>query len=257
LDPSLATCHDRLVSVQNGNHRAVIVTGSARGIGLETAHTLKAGGFAVIGLDVLPAEDAGAFETFVQGDLREQAEVRKVVQDAVATFGALHGLVNNAVVSPVAPFLEASLDDLDKAYQVNIRALFLAAQEAARAMVEGEQGGSIVNIASVNAERGVTGTAVYSLTKGAVATLTRTLAVELAPYRIRCNAVAPSPTGTRRVLEGLSEEQIDVRVKRIPWGRLGEPSEIAKGIAFLLSDEASFVTGITLPVDGGYLAYGS
>ena len=239
-----------------GGGRAVIITGAARGIGLVTARVLRDAGFRAVGFDVIEAEEPDAFDLFVQGDLRDVTQVHDLVDQVVSSFNGLHGLVNNAVVSPIAPFLDASLDDLDVSYAVNVRALFVTSQVAARAMIDGNAGGSIINLASVNGERGASGTAVYSLTKGAVAALTRCVAVELAPHRIRCNAVAPAPTGTRRVREGLSEEQIAARVRRIPWGRLGEPSEIAKAIGFLISDDAEFITGVTLPVDGGYMAYG-
>jgi 3-oxoacyl-[acyl-carrier protein] reductase len=237
--------------------RVVIVTGAARGIGLETARVLSDDGFRIVGFDVLGAEDEAPFARFVEGDLRDPKQLESLVAETVPSVGSLYGLVNNAVISPIAPFLEAPLEDLDASYSVNVRALFAMTQVVARTLVSAGAGGSIVNLASVNAERGASGTSVYSLTKGAVAALTRTVAVELAPHRIRCNAVAPSPTATRRVVEGLTQEQKDVRIRRIPLGRLAEPHEIASAIAFLLSDRAEFITGTTLAADGGYLAYGS
>lgn len=239
-----------------GRVPVVLITGAARGIGLETARRLAADGFRVAGFDLLEPEEPELFARFFVDDLRDLAAVRSAVDELTRTFDGIDGLVNNAAVAPVALFLEARLEDLDAAYAVNVRALFAISQLVARAMTA-KGGGSIVNLASVNAERGVAGTSIYSTTKGSVAALTRTLAMELAPHGIRCNAVAPSPTGTRRVLESLSSEQLDVRVRRIPMGRLANPQEVADAVSFLLSPRAAFLTGITLPVDGGYLAYGS
>jgi len=232
----------------------VVVTGAARGIGLATATLLTERGATVVGLDLdRPERDIG-FAGFHLVDLRDDAAVEAFFDDVVATHGRIDGLVNNAVLVTVGPFLDSSLADLDRAYAVNIRALFHAAQQAARRMGEG---GSIVNLASVNGERGVRNTSVYSLTKGAVAALTRTMAVELTERGIRCNAVAPSPTGTDKVLALLSAADIETRTRRIPLGRLATPPEIAQAIAFLVSPASSFVTGHVLPADGGYLAYGS
>jgi 3-oxoacyl-[acyl-carrier protein] reductase len=237
--------------------RGVLITGAARGIGLVTAQRLTHDGFAVVGADVLPPEDRADFADFVEADLREDESVQAAVDRTVASCGRIDALVNNAAITPIGPFTEAPLDDLDAAYAVNVRALFAITQAAVRAMRAQGGGGAIVNLASVNAERGVRGTSVYSLTKGAVDALTRCLAVELAEDGIRCNSVAPAPTGTRRVRELLNEEQIAARESRIPVGRLGEPEDVANAIAFLLAPESAFLTGVTLPVDGGYLAYGS
>lgn len=235
---------------------AVLVTGAARGIGLATSRRLQEDGFRVVGFDILAPEDAGPFERFHNQDLSDGDRIQAAVNATIDEFGGLHGLVNNAAVSLVGPFLEADMADLDTAYSINVRAVFAFSQIAARAMIPAG-GGAIVNLASINAARGVIGTSIYSTTKGAVATLTRCLAIELAPHGIRCNAVAPAPTGTRRVFELLRPEQIDARVRRIPLGRLAEPDEIADGVAFLLSDRARFLTGVVMPIDGGYLAYGS
>ncbi len=243
------------MSIAEGNQPVVVITGAARGIGLNTAKLLATQGTAVVGVDVMPNDD-DSFAAFHRIDLTDAAAVEEVFAKIAADVGPITGVVNNAAVVSISPFLDASLDDLDLAYAVNLRALFHVAQVAGRQM-RGSGGGSIVNLASVNAERGVTGTSVYSLTKGGVEGLTRTLAVELAPYGIRCNAVAPAPTGTDRVLGQLSEADVQLRARRIPLGRLARPSEIADGIAFLLSDSAAFINGQVLAVDGGYLAFGS
>jgi NAD(P)-dependent dehydrogenase (short-subunit alcohol dehydrogenase family) len=238
------------------DERVVIVTGAARGIGLESARAARRAGFKVVGMDLNPPEDLEAFDEFVECDLLDEKVVRQLFEMVVPPLGRLHGLVNNAVVQRIGPFLDATTEDLDASYQVNVRALFVTSQWAVRDIISHGQGGSIVNLTSVTAERGASGTSVYTATKGAVAALTRAMAIELAEERIRCNVLAPAPTAGPRMFSGLTEDQIAVRTNRIPWGRLAEGSEIADGVAFLLSDASAFVTGITLPIDGGYLAYG-
>lgn len=237
-------------------NKVVVVTGAARGIGLDTSRALADRGASVIGLDLLPAEDDAPFASFQELDICDAEGVEVFFTRLVEERGHVDGLVNNAATVSVGSFLEASLTDLDRAYAVNLRALFHVAQQAAKRM-QPQAGASIVNLASVNGERGVTNTSIYSLTKGGVAALTRTIAVELAPLGIRCNAVAPAPTGTDRVLALLTEEQIATRTSRIPFGRLGRPTEIADAVVFLLSSQSAFVTGHLMPADGGYLAYGS
>jgi NAD(P)-dependent dehydrogenase (short-subunit alcohol dehydrogenase family) len=218
---------------------------------------LKQDGFRVVGCDVLDPESDVGFEQFVKVDLRDEEAIAACVETAEAATGGLAGVVSNAVVSLLSPLLEASVEDLDASYAVNIRGTFLVTREVARRLVAADRGGCLVTLGSVNGERGVARTGLYSSTKAAIASLTRVMAVELAPHRIRCNCVAPSPTSTLRQMAALSDEQVDERVAKIPLGRFAEPEEIADTIGFLFSDGARFVTGVTFPVDGGYLAYGS
>lgn len=239
-----------------GRDRVVVITGAARGIGLETSMLLAKSGWKVAGLDILDPEDSSPFEHFSKIDLVNDADIDSAIKKVRAEVGMVYGLVNNAAFTPVAPFLEATDSDLDKAIEINVKALF----KLTRAVVHDMKAlgsGVIVNLASVNAFRGVTNTSIYSLTKGAVASFTQTLAIELAPLKIRSNAIAPAPTSTKKVLALLSEDALATRRKRIPAGDLGRPVDMAHAINFLLSDESEFITGTILPVDGGYLAYGS
>ena len=239
-----------------GLNRLVVITGAARGIGLDTAQVLNQNGWKVVGIDMIPAEDPAVFAGFYTVDITDRKLIDETISKIVITHGSIFGLVNNAALTPVAPFLNAKDEDLDLAIEVNVKSVFRITRSVGEHMKE--QGcGSIVNLASVNAERGVTNTTIYSLTKGAIEAFTRTLAVEFASHNIRSNAIAPAPTSTKKVLALLDQAAIEVRTNRIPMKRLGRPRDMANAIQFLLSDESEFITGSILPVDGGYLAYGS
>lgn len=237
--------------------RTVIITGAARSVGLETARRAQVAGFAVVGLDLNEPEDGAPFEEFIRGDLTDPAFIEDALTRASGATGSVYGLVNNAADMRVGPFLDATVDDLDASLAVNLKAAFLLTQVVVRRMLSTATRGVIVNITSVNAERGVEGTSVYSSTKGALASLTRALAVELSVHQIRCNAIAPSLIATYNAERLLTPTQVENRKSRIPLGRLTTVSDVADAIVFLLGDQADFMTGITLPVDGGYLAYGN
>jgi NAD(P)-dependent dehydrogenase (short-subunit alcohol dehydrogenase family) len=237
--------------------KGVLVTGAARGIGLATACRLANDGFRVVGCDLLEPDSDVGFEEFIKTDLTDEADVASCVHAANEATGGLVGAVNNAVVSLLSTCLEATVEEFDAAYHVNVRGGFLVSREVATLLVAAGNGGCLVNLGSVNGERGVARTGLYSSTKAAIASLTRVLAVELAPYGIRCNCVAPSPTSTPRQMAAITQDQVSERVERIPLGRFAEPEEVAAAIAFLFGADARFITGATLPVDGGYLAYGS
>ena len=242
--------------ISTGNKRVVIITGAARGIGLETAQLLKQRDWKIIGIDQLPSEDLTPFEDFFVIDISDNIRLAETVEVIALKYGSIHALVNNAALTPVAPFLETKDEDLDLAFEINVKALFRLTRLVVSKMQNQGQG-SIVNLASVNAARGVTNTSIYSMTKGAIVAFTQTLAIELAGLNIRSNAIAPAPTSTKKVLALLSEDALAVRKQRIPMKRLGRPHDMATAIHFLISDDSEFITGTVLPVDGGYLAYGS
>jgi NAD(P)-dependent dehydrogenase (short-subunit alcohol dehydrogenase family) len=167
----------------------------------------------------------------------------RLVAETVDALGGLDALVNNAGVTTAKPVLELTADDFDSIFSIDVRAAFLLSQQAARRMTGG---GSIVNVTSIHEHVPRTGFALYASAKAALGMLTRSLALELAPS-VRVNAVAPGAIATER------NEEAQSLADEIPLGRAGEPSEVASVVAFLLSDEARYMTGASVLVDGGAL----
>jgi NAD(P)-dependent dehydrogenase (short-subunit alcohol dehydrogenase family) len=227
--------------------RVALVTGANKGIGRAIAERLLRDGFA-LGFASREPDEEVAKELRALGDVHEvsgdltDAEVPvRLVREVAQHFGRLDVLVNNAGLSTAKPALELTVDDFDQTFDVDVRAAFLASQEAARRMTDG---GVIVNITSVHERVPRPGFAVYAPAKAALAMLTRSLALELAP-KVRVVAVAPGAIATQR------NEEADELSPEIPLGRPGTPEEVAAAVAWLVSDEASYVTGATLLVDGG------
>jgi NAD(P)-dependent dehydrogenase (short-subunit alcohol dehydrogenase family) len=181
-----------------------------------------------------------------------------MVQHAVERFGRLDVLVNNAGISKPQRSLDVSPEDWRRMIDVQLNGVFFCAQAAGRQMVAQGRGGSIVNITSINAEAAFPQRASYVSAKAAVAMLTRVLAVEWAEHAIRVNAVGPAHTETEMTARNISLGilQVDAIKRRIPLGRLAAVEDVANAVSFLVSDRASFITGQSLYVDGGYLAYG-
>jgi glucose 1-dehydrogenase len=179
---------------------------------------------------------------WVLGDLADREAPRRLVEQTVAAFGRLDVLVNNAGLTLSKPALDLTAEDFDSVFSVDVRGAFLASQAAARAM---EEGGVIVNITSVHEHVPRPGFAVYAPAKAALGMLTRSLALELAP-KIRVVAVAPGVIATER-----NKEDAERLAPEVPLGRAGTPEEVAAVVAFLISDEARYVTGVSYLVDGG------
>jgi 3-oxoacyl-[acyl-carrier protein] reductase len=178
-----------------------------------------------------------------------------VVQKALEVFGGINILVNNAGIAVFSPFLEHSEDSWDQTLNVNLKSMFLLSQRVAREMVTRGEGGAIVNMASTNGLLGERDLVAYNASKGGVILLTKTLAIELSDHNIRVNCVAPGLIRTTLALEGGSGEAfLEDYLQKIPLGRQGTPDEVANVFAFLASDEASFITGETVVIDGGQLA---
>jgi 3-oxoacyl-[acyl-carrier protein] reductase len=184
----------------------------------------------------------------------DAGQVQAFVDRVVGEFGRLDVLFANAGIAHSAPFLDHPEAQWQRVLRVNLTGVFLCCQAAARQMVK-QGGGRIITVASINGFRGVENLVGYNAAKAGVIELTRTMAVELAEQGITANAIAPAQIDTR-LTRGLSGDARQRRIERIPMGRFGQPEEVARAALFLASDDASYVTGHTLAVDGGYLAGG-
>jgi NAD(P)-dependent dehydrogenase (short-subunit alcohol dehydrogenase family) len=243
--------------------KGVLVTGGTSGIGLATAARFLEEGSRVYVCGIDDAELASTLQRLEPGDavggmrcdVSIESDVRRLVTEAEGFVGRIDVLINNAGIARKAWFLDLDVDAWDTTIAVNLRGMFLVARAVARRMVEEGQGGAIVNMASTNALGGEQEFAHYNASKGGVLQLTRTMAVELGSKGIRVNCVCPGfiDTPLNRAL-GDEEDFRTYERMRIPLGRRGQASEVAAAYAFLASDEASFVHGEALVVDGGQIA---
>jgi len=243
--------------------RIAAITGGALGIGRATARLFAAEGATVAlgDVDVAGAEAvakeivAGGGRALAVGmDVGDAGQVRDFVDRVVTELGRLDVMFANAGIAHSAPFLEHPEAEWHRVLRVNLSGVFFCCQAAARQMVR-QGGGRIIATASINGFRGVENLVGYNVAKAGVIELTKTMAVELAKHHIAVNAIAPAQIDTR-LTRSLPEEARRRRVDRIPMGRFGDVDEVARAALFLASDDASYVTGHTLAVDGGYLAGG-
>jgi glucose 1-dehydrogenase len=245
--------------------KTALVTGASSGIGLETAARLGEDG-ANVAVNyrsdeegareaVRRIEDAGGRAVAVQGDVSSEEDVRRLVREVEDSLGAPDILVNNAGTQSERPFLQMSLEDWEKVVSVNMTGAFLVSREIIGGMVE-RGGGVVVNMSSVHQLIPWPRFAHYSASKGGLKLLTETLALEFAGRGVRVNAVAPGAIATPENQEKLKDPESRASLESlIPWNRVGESEEVAACVAFLASDEASYVTGATLFVDGGMSLY--
>lgn len=240
--------------------KAAVVTGGARGIGRAVSLC-----FAQEGADVLVADrlggDAGKVAAEIEGlgrkadslelDVADKKQVEGMVEKALSLFGRIDLLVNAAGIFVHAPIEEVTEEDWDRVIAVNLKGTFLCCQAAGREMI-GQGGGSIVNIASIAAHAPQIGLGAYSPSKAGILLLTKIMAVEWARHGIRVNAVSPGPTATPMFMSIYdSEEKLKRRKKAIPLNRFADPEEIGRAAVYLSSEEARFVTGQSLIIDGG------
>jgi 3-oxoacyl-[acyl-carrier protein] reductase len=245
-------------------NKVVIVTGSAGGIGEATARLLAQRGAHVVIADVrgdaaeetanrMKSEGLSAMPAAV--DIGDENSVNAMVEATVAKHGRVDALVNNAGIESMRPFLEITLEEYERVMRINTTGAWLCCR-AAIPVMQRQGSGSIVNVSSVAGQRGggLLGTSAYATSKGAVIALTKALAREFAPSNIRVNAVAPSLTMTdlaKRQLEKKAPGTYERVLGVTPLGRAAQPHEIAAVIAFLASDDSSYVTGHVYNVDGG------
>lgn len=239
--------------------KVAIVTGAGSGMGEAIAHTFANEGALVAVLDVDEANGGrvagaiGARARFVRCDVTNKADIDAAVAATERAFGRLDILINNAGVSHInKPLLEIGEAEFERVFAVNVKGVFLFTQAAVPLMRRGG-GGAIINIGSTAGLRPRPGLSAYNATKGAVHNLTKTLAVELAPARIRVCAIAPVATDTPLLptFLGAADGQREKFIATVPLGRLAQPQDIANVALFLASDEAAFLTGNIVEVDGG------
>ena len=245
----------------------VFVTGGASGIGRAVAERLTHEGSSVVVADSdvenghEPCESiasAGGSVIFQEIDVRDRSSIRSAADNASSQLGGITGLVNCAGVVTMTSLADLTEEEWDLVIDVNLKGTWLVTQEVARDIATAG-GGSVVNISTVEAEVVVSSAGYcqvhYNASKGGVKMLTKALAVELAKFSIRVNAVAPGPIATDFVsLEGITApETLEALKDRLLIPRIGQPEDVASAVSFLLSDESSWITGVHLPVDGGWL----
>ncbi|MBZ6377484.1 3-oxoacyl-ACP reductase [Pacificimonas flava] len=240
--------------------KTVIVTGSSSGIGEAVAKRFSQEGANIVinsrsrgDLEQVAANMPADRTLIVEGDIAEDGFPAQLVSKTVERFGALDVLHNNAGVAVNGPFADASDEDIDKVLSVNVRGLMRMSRAAIPELAKTK--GCIVNTSSVSGTGGDFGMAIYNASKGAVTNFTRALALELGAKGIRVNAVNPSITRSEMSSGIFDNDKLMTRFKqRIALGRPGEPEDVAGPVLFLASDDARFVSGVNLPVDGGVSA---
>jgi NAD(P)-dependent dehydrogenase (short-subunit alcohol dehydrogenase family) len=243
--------------------KTALITGAARGIGLATARKFLHEGWTVALLDILGEELANAMATLaapdrtlaIEASVAEPADVDRAMATVKARFGRLDALVNNAGIANFKPILETELEDWNAIMAVNLTGPFLCTQAAAKLMRE-TGGGAVVNITSISGLRASTLRVAYGTSKAALIHLTQQQAVELASVGIRVNSVAPGPVDTAMAKAVHTPEIRADYHASVPLNRYGLESELANAIHFLCSDQASYITGQNLAVDGGFEAAG-
>ncbi|MDA8123260.1 MAG: SDR family NAD(P)-dependent oxidoreductase [Deltaproteobacteria bacterium] len=244
--------------------KVAVVTGGSRGIGFAAARRFLAEGVHVAVADVrddmadhlcLVGQKAGARALFIRTDVAVLPQVREAGRKVLESFGRLDIWVNNAGWDRVTPFLSTVPADWEKVLGINLMGVIHGTLVALEAMIDGKEGGSIVNLGSDAGRVGSSGEAVYSAAKGGVIAFTKAIAREVAQHGIRVNCLCPGPTDTPFISENFGtrdgEKVIEAIKRGIPFRRLGKPEEIAAAIRFLASDEASYITGQVLSVNGG------
>jgi glucose 1-dehydrogenase len=241
--------------------RNVLITGGSRGIGRACALELaRRGANVAINFRSHPEEAeevaretkaAGAKTLLVRGDVADQSAVEDMVARAAAEFGRLDAFVSNAAYSDRELMIAANMEGFRRTVDVTMWGAFYGVRASAQQMVKQGGGGSIVVVSSPHAVLAIPTAMAYNMSKAAIDHMARTAAIELAPHRIRVNIVHPGWIDTPGERKFFTEEQIQAGGAKLPWGRLGRPDEVARAVAYIVSDDAEYMTGGTLTIDGG------
>ncbi|XOB40694.1 MAG: SDR family NAD(P)-dependent oxidoreductase [Candidatus Nealsonbacteria bacterium] len=247
-------------------NKVAIITGGRRGMGRTHALTLAKAGAKVVISDislegcqkvVQEVKKQGGEAMAVECDVTKKEQVDIMVKKTIEVFGKIDILVNNAGILQFKPFLELTEQDWDKTLSVNLKGYFLCAQACAKEMVK-QKSGVIVNITSIamgGMGVGFPNIVHYSASKGGIVAMTEALALELASFNIRVNAIAPGAIDTPMMASSEQDpETMEGTLARIPMHRIGKPEEVSNAVLFLASDRSSYITGSTIIVDGGWLA---
>jgi len=244
----------------NLNGKVAVVTGASKGIGAAIAQELANAGAAVTvnyanspeqaQSVVAKIKAAGGKARAVRADVSKPAEARQLIDATVAAFGQVDILVNNAGVYEFSPLPDISEEHFNRIFNLNVKGVLFATQAAVNAI--GERGGAIINISSLAAQMSIPNAAVYSATKAAIDSFTRTLAAELGSKKILVNSILPGPVETEgtHALDNFEAFRAAF-LPRTPLGRIGQPNDIASVVTFLASDQAGWITGQVIPVAGG------
>lgn len=245
--------------------KVALVTGAANGIGWATTQAFASAGYAIVLVD-LDGERLTECRRRLAGDhltaaidVSDEVAVASTIDQVMERFGRLDAVINNAGwIDPLADTGEQKIADWNKVIAVNLTGTYVVSRAASAALTR-RKSGVIVNVASIAGLVGLPRRNAYGAAKAGIVALTRSLACELGPLGVRVNAVAPGYVATDMVERLIGEGVVDARAlaRRTPLGRLAQPEEIARAIAFLASDAASFITGAVLPVDGGWTAFGA
>ena len=239
----------------------VVITGVQRGIGKATAEQFSKNGWHVIGIGKREKTKIPEINHFIHADISEESGWEKIHREILGQEGHIDVLVNNAAIQICKPVLETTIEEWDKTMATNLRSVFLSVRSLVPLF--GKNGGAIINISSVHALATSKNISAYAASKGAVDAFTRALSLELAPLKIRVNAVLPGAIDTDMLRAGLAhrhvggnstEDELFTLGEKHALGRIGKPEEIARIIYFLASEEASFISGQRIVADGGAMA---